>query len=91
MVALVDSAVERGRSVEPRCRVCRMGDAFALAGPRRTRFASFGLAVGRIGILNSVYPAVWGVFQIVTGPLSDRWGRKRLIATGMWCRRAGSC
>ncbi len=52
-------------------------------------FASFGLAVQRIGILNSVYPAVWGVLQIVTGPLSDRWGRKGLIVTGMWVQGSG--
>ncbi len=52
-------------------------------------FASFGLAVGRIGILNSVYPGVWGVLQTVTGPLSDRWGRKGLIMTGMWVQGCG--
>ena len=42
-------------------------------------FAGFGLGVERIGILKAVYPAVWGVLQTVTGPLSDRWGRKGLI------------
>ncbi len=47
-------------------------------------FASFGLGVERIGILKAVYPAVWGVLQTVTGPLSDRWGRKGLIVAGMW-------
>ncbi len=52
-------------------------------------FASFGLAVERIGILNSVYPAVWGVLQTVTGPLSDRWGRKGLIMAGMWVQASG--
>ena len=52
-------------------------------------FASFGLVVERIGILNSVYPAVWGVLQTVTGPLSDRWGRKGLIVTGMWVQGGG--
>jgi MFS family permease len=52
-------------------------------------FASFGLAVERIGILNSVYPAVWGVLQTVTGPLSDRWGRKGLIVAGMWVQGSG--
>jgi MFS family permease len=51
-------------------------------------FASFGLGVERIGILKAIYPAVWGVLQIVTGPLSDRWGRKGLIATGMWVQAA---
>src|SRR6185295_4210840 len=30
------------------------------------------------------YPAVWGVGQLFTGALSDRIGRKWLIATGMW-------
>ncbi len=52
-------------------------------------YASFGLAVGRIGILNSVYPGVWGVLQTVTGPLSDRWGRKGLIVAGMWVQGGG--
>ncbi|TIW38370.1 MAG: MFS transporter, partial [Mesorhizobium sp.] len=35
------------------------------------------------------YPATWGVLQIVTGPLSDRWGRKGLIVAGMWVQAAG--
>jgi MFS family permease len=52
-------------------------------------YASFGLGVERIGILKAVYPAIWGVLQIVTGPLSDRWGRKGLIAVGMWVQAAG--
>jgi MFS family permease len=52
-------------------------------------FASFGLGVERIGILKAVYPATWGILQIVTGPLSDRWGRKGLIVAGMWVPAAG--
>jgi MFS family permease len=52
-------------------------------------FSSFGLGVGRIGILKAVYPAVWGTLQVVTGPLSDRWGRKGLIVAGMWVQAAG--
>jgi MFS family permease len=47
-------------------------------------FASFWLGVGRIGILKAVYPAIWGMLQVATGPLSDRWGRKGLIVGGMW-------
>jgi MFS family permease len=52
-------------------------------------FASFGLGVERIGILKAVYPATWGILQIATGPLSDRWGRKGLIVAGMWIQSAG--
>jgi MFS family permease len=47
-------------------------------------FAAAGLSIARIGILAALYPAVWGAGQLVTGALSDRWGRKWLIATGMW-------
>lgn len=52
-------------------------------------FTSYGLSIERIGILKAVYPAVWGMLQTLTGPLSDRWGRKGLIATGMWVQAAG--
>jgi MFS family permease len=52
-------------------------------------FVSFGLAVDRIGILKAVYPATWGILQVATGPLSDRWGRKGLIVAGMWVQAAG--
>ena len=51
-------------------------------------FAANGLGVERIGILKAAYPAVWGLFQVVTGPLSDRWGRKGLIVAGMWVQAA---
>ena len=46
-------------------------------------FAAAGLDVAEIGILSFTYPAVWGLLQLGTGALSDRWGRKRLIAGGM--------
>jgi MFS family permease len=52
-------------------------------------FTAFGLGVERIGILKAVYPAVWGVLQTVTGPMSDRWGRKGLIVGGMWIQAVG--
>lgn len=51
-------------------------------------FAGAGLSVGRIGVLAALYPAVWGAGQLVTGALSDRWGRKWLIAGGMWLQAA---
>jgi MFS family permease len=52
-------------------------------------FASFGLGVEGIGVLKAVYPAIWGVLQTLTGPLSDRLGRKGLIVWGMWVQAAG--
>jgi MFS family permease len=47
-------------------------------------FAWHGLSVGEIGVLAALYPAVWGLGQLGTGALSDRVGRKWLIAGGMW-------
>lgn len=45
--------------------------------------AAAGLSLGQIGLLAAAYPATWGLTQIATGALSDRVGRKRLIAAGM--------
>ena len=52
-------------------------------------FAAAGLSFDRIGILAAIYPGTWGVVQLATGALSDRIGRKWLIATGMWVQAAG--
>jgi MFS family permease len=46
-------------------------------------FAAAGLSIERIGMLAAIYPAIWGLGQLVTGGLSDRIGRKWLIAGGM--------
>ena len=46
-------------------------------------FAAAGLSVAQIGVLAALYPAVWGLGQLVTGALSDRTGRKPLITAGM--------
>ena len=46
-------------------------------------FAAAGLSLGRIAVLTFVYPAIWGIAQLGTGALSDRLGRKGLIAGGM--------
>jgi len=51
-------------------------------------FASAGMTLTQIGTLAAVYPLVWSVGQLVTGPLSDRMGRKWLIAPGMWIQAA---
>jgi MFS family permease len=51
-------------------------------------FAGAGLPVDQVGVLFALYPAVWGVGQLVTGGLSDRWGRKHLITAGMLTQAA---
>jgi MFS family permease len=48
-----------------------------------------GLPVNHVGIIASVYPGVWGISQLITGPLSDRWGRKWMVAIGMWVQSIG--
>ncbi|MGH2561955.1 MAG: MFS transporter [Thermomicrobiales bacterium] len=52
-------------------------------------FAAGGLNLNQIAILAAVYPGVWGMSQLGTGALSDRVGRKWLIAGGMWLQAAG--
>jgi MFS family permease len=52
-------------------------------------FAALGLGVQRIGVVKAVYPVCWGLLQIATGPLSDRWGRNGLIAWGMIIQAGG--
>ena len=52
-------------------------------------FYSYGLGISGIGILAASYPAVWAIAQIGTGALSDRCGRKWMIAVGMWVQAAG--
>ena len=51
-------------------------------------FTAHGLSLGQVGVLAALYPAVWGVGQLATGALSDRVGRKWLIAAGMWVQAA---
>ncbi|MFJ8818644.1 MFS transporter [Amycolatopsis thermoflava] len=51
-------------------------------------FVATGLSVAGAGVLAALYPAVWGAGQLVTGPLSDRWGRKHLITAGMLVQAA---
>jgi MFS family permease len=45
--------------------------------------AGAGMAIGEVGWLVAIYPATWGIAQLGTGALSDRWRRKPLIVSGM--------
>jgi predicted MFS family arabinose efflux permease len=48
-----------------------------------------GISVGQAAALGGVYLGVWGSSQLITGPLSDRIGRKVLITGGLWVQAAG--
>lgn len=52
-------------------------------------FAAAQMSLEQIGTLAAIYPATWGLAQLATGALSDRIGRKWLIATGMWIQAVG--
>ncbi len=51
--------------------------------------AGAGLPLRQVAGITALYPGVWGVSQLVTGALSDRLGRKWMIASGMWVQAAG--
>jgi MFS family permease len=46
-------------------------------------FTASGLSLRETSILAAIYPATWGFCQLITGPLSDRWGRSKPIVAGM--------
>lgn len=48
-----------------------------------------GVQPAAIGVIAAAYPGVWSIGQLATGPLSDRWGRKGLIVSGMWIQATG--
>ena len=52
-------------------------------------FAAHGLDVDTINFIKAFYPGLWGIFQLITGPLSDRLGRKWLIVTGQLIQAGG--
>jgi MFS family permease len=52
-------------------------------------FISAGVSLEGVGWIKAIYPVVWGVGQIITGPLADRIGRKPLIVWGMIIQALG--
>jgi MFS family permease len=50
--------------------------------------AAEGASVGQIGLVAGIYPAVWGLGQILAGHWSDVVGRKPLIVAGMFLQAA---
>jgi MFS family permease len=51
--------------------------------------ATMGLSLDQIGLVAASYTATWGLSQLVTGALADRWGRKWPIAVGLWVQAVG--
>jgi MFS family permease len=83
------SAFLRGSAGDRVLRACsqaglvnNLNDALAW-GLAPLYLAANGASVAQVGVVAAVYPAVWGVGQLVTGALSDHVGRKPLIVSGM--------
>ncbi|MGL6268076.1 MAG: MFS transporter, partial [Chitinophagaceae bacterium] len=45
--------------------------------------ASKGFSIAEIGIVTAVYPAVWGIGQLFTGKMADKFCKKDMLYTGM--------
>lgn len=52
-------------------------------------FVGARMDLAQTGLLAALYPGTWGLAQLWTGALSDRIGRKWLIAVGMWVQATG--
>ncbi|WP_370459413.1 MFS transporter [Chitinophaga sp. Cy-1792] len=52
-------------------------------------FIAAGVGLEGVGWIKAIYPVVWGLGQIITGPLADRIGRKPLIVWGMFVQVLG--
>jgi MFS family permease len=83
------TALARATVRDPVLRACsqaglvnNLNDALAW-GLAPLYLAARGASPGEIGAVAAAYPAVWGASQLGTGWLSDRTGRKPLIALGM--------
>jgi MFS family permease len=82
-------ALLRGTFAHPVLRACaqaglvnNLNDALAW-GLVPLYLAANGASVTEVGVVAAVYPAVWGLGQLLTGWLSDHIGRKPLIVAGM--------
>lgn len=52
-------------------------------------FVANGVSLEEVGIIKAVYPVIWGAGQVISGPISDRVGRKPLIVWGMITQAVG--
>jgi MFS family permease len=87
-VAHVPHTVDAGTAKRTMVAVCQAGLVNNLNdgiswGVLPLLFAAHGLTVDDIGLIKAVYPLTWSGCQLGTGALSDRVGRRPLIAWGM--------
>ncbi len=82
-IAMLTSFRERALSAASQAGMVNNANDGLAWGVFPVLFARHGLSVAQIGVLAAIYPAVWGAGQLGTGALSDRVGRKWLIAAGM--------
>ena len=59
--------------------LCRMN----LSGAQATIASEYGLSKDCIGIVVATFSAVYGFGQLINGPLCDRFGARRTLATGL--------
>ena len=45
--------------------------------------ATKGFTIAQIGIITAIYPAVWGIGQLFTGRMADKFCKKDMLYTGM--------
>ena len=43
-----------------------------------------GFSIGEIGIVTAIYPAVWGIGQLFTGKMADKFCKKDILYVGMF-------
>lgn len=46
--------------------------------------ATKGFTIGEIGIVTAIYPAVWGIGQLFTGRMADKFCKKDMLYIGMF-------
>ncbi len=46
--------------------------------------ATKGFTIGEIGIVTAIYPAVWGIGQLFTGAMADKFCKKDILYSGMF-------
>lgn len=46
--------------------------------------ATKGFTIGEIGIITAIYPAVWGIGQLFTGGMADKFCKKDMLYIGMF-------